>query len=105
MPILRNKEIRDMPHADREKRLSELQTELMRLKTMVKAGGSVENPARVRELRKTIARIKTIDTEPAPVKKEKKEEKKPEKKREKTEEKKKKPKKQQKKKPKEGTEE
>jgi len=72
VPILRVKEIRDMSHEDRQKRLSELQTELTRLKTMIKAGGSIENPARVRELRKTIARVLTIENEPAPVKKEKK---------------------------------
>jgi large subunit ribosomal protein L29 len=75
MPILRVKEIRGMSHDDRQKRLSELRTELVRLKTMVKAGGSLDNPARVRELRKTIARILTIDNEPAPVKKKEEEEK------------------------------
>ncbi len=82
MPILRVKEIRDMSSEDRTKRLGELQTELVRLRTMIKAGGAVENPARVRELRKTIARILTIEAEPKPVpkKEEKKEAKKEEKK-------------------------
>jgi large subunit ribosomal protein L29 len=83
LPILRVKEIRDMSHEDRRKRLHELQAELVRLKTMIKAGGAIENPARVRELRKTIARILTIESEPAPPKKEKKKvEKKAEKKKE-----------------------
>mgnify|MGYP006267468973 CR=1 FL=1 len=86
MPILRVKEIRDMSIENRQKRLDELQTELVRLKTMIKAGGSIENPSRVRDLRKTIARISTIKNEPIPVKKE---EKKTEKKKE-TKEKKKK---------------
>jgi len=72
VPILRVKEIRDMSTEDRKKRLRELQTELVRLKTMIKAGGAIENPARVRELRKTIARIHTIEGEPAPSKKEEK---------------------------------
>ena len=63
MPILRVKEIRDMPHEERKKKLGELRTELVRLKTMINAGGTVENPARVRELRKTIARILTIENE------------------------------------------
>lgn len=82
MPILRTKEIRNLSHEDRQKRLGELQTELVRLKTMVKAGGSVENPSRVRELRKTVARIMTIENQPEPAKKEskKKEAKKKEKK-------------------------
>ena len=64
MPILRVKDIRAMSQGDRRKKLNELQTELVRLRTMVKAGGSVENPARIRELRKTIARILTIENEP-----------------------------------------
>lgn len=74
MPILRVKEIRGMSSEDRQKRLGELQTELVRLKTMIKAGGSIENPGRVRHLRKAIARISTIENEPKPVKKEKKKE-------------------------------
>jgi len=83
LPILRVKEVRDMSPEDREKRLHELQTELVRLKTMIKAGGAIENPARVRELRKAIARILTVESEPAPPKKEeKKVEKKAEKKKE-----------------------
>lgn len=73
MPILRIKEIRGMAVEDRQKRLGELQTELVRLRTMIKAGGSIENPARVQELRKTIARIMTIQKEPKPVEKRKKE--------------------------------
>jgi large subunit ribosomal protein L29 len=72
MPIVRVKEIRDMSSDDRQKRLGELQTELVRLRTMIKAGGAVENPARVRELRKAIARILTVEAEPAPPKKEEK---------------------------------
>jgi len=72
MPIVRVKEIRDMSSDDRQKRLGELQTELVRLRTMIKAGGAVENPARVRELRKAIARILTVEAEPAPLKKEEK---------------------------------
>jgi len=63
MPILRMSEIRDMSPEERRKKLAELRTELMRLRTMVKAGGSVDNPARIRELRRTIARILTVERE------------------------------------------
>jgi large subunit ribosomal protein L29 len=63
MPIIRLKEIRGMSSEDRTKKLSELRTELSRLKTMISAGGAVENAARVRELRKTIAQILTIEHE------------------------------------------
>jgi len=78
MPIMRMKEINDMSSADRSKRLDELRTELARLKTMIHAGGTVENPARVKALRRTIARILTVETEQR--RGVKKEEEKPEKK-------------------------
>jgi len=65
VPIIRVKDIRGMSPEDRKKKLTEFQTELMRLKTMVKAGGSIDNPARIRELRKAVARILTIQNEPA----------------------------------------
>jgi len=63
MPILRVKEIRDMSSEERIKKLGEFKTEMLRLRTMIRAGGTVENPFRVRELRKTIARIMTIENE------------------------------------------
>jgi large subunit ribosomal protein L29 len=63
MPILRVKEIRGMTSEERTKKVRELRTELIRLKTMISAGGTVENPARIRELRKTIARLLTIENE------------------------------------------
>jgi large subunit ribosomal protein L29 len=63
MPILRVKEIRDMPTEERKKKINELRIELQRLKTMINAGGTVEDPSRVRQLRKTIARILTIENE------------------------------------------
>jgi len=63
MPILHLKEIRDMSSEDRIKKADELRTELQRLKTMIRAGGTVENPARIKELRKAVARIMTIENE------------------------------------------
>lgn len=71
MPILRKKDIRDMSSEDRRKKVVELRTELVRLKTMVKAGGAIDNPSRIRELRKTIARILTMDNEERLVKEKK----------------------------------
>ena len=63
MPILRLKEIREMSSEERAKKLSELRTELARMRTMIRAGGAVENPARITQLRKTIAQILTIENE------------------------------------------
>lgn len=61
MAILRMKEINDMSEETRLNKLVDLRAELARLKTMVNAGGAVENPTRIRELRKTIARILTVE--------------------------------------------
>jgi large subunit ribosomal protein L29 len=63
MPILHMDEIRDMDTEERQERLQELRTELIKIKTMIRAGGSVENPGRVKALRKTIARILTVMNE------------------------------------------
>jgi len=41
------------------KKLQEFENELLRLKTLVKSGGAVENPGQIRALKKDIARIKT----------------------------------------------
>jgi len=71
MPILRIKDIRAMSSNERREKIDELRTELARLRTMVKAGGSIDNPSRVRELRKTIARILTIETEESQAKEKK----------------------------------
>ena len=53
-------EIREMSSEDREKRLEEIKTELSKLKTMINAGGSIENPGRIKSLKKAIAKILTV---------------------------------------------
>jgi len=65
LAILSMKEIRDMSSEEREEKLIELTTELTKMKTMIKAGGAVENPGRARTLRRTIARIMTVTNEGA----------------------------------------
>ncbi len=61
MPILRKRELRQMLPDERDKRLTELRTELVRLRTMVASGGTIENPGRIKELRRTIAKLLTIE--------------------------------------------
>lgn len=56
-------EIRDMNPEEMEEKIMELTTELTKMKTMIKAGGAVENPGRARALRRTIARIMTVMNE------------------------------------------
>jgi large subunit ribosomal protein L29 len=63
MAIIRLKEIVAMSTEDRAKKIIDLRVELARMRTMIKAGGAVENPTRVRELRKTIAQILTVENE------------------------------------------
>ena len=63
MAIMRFKEILSMSAEDRELKLYDLRAELARIKTMINAGGAVENPTRVRELRKVIAQILTVQNE------------------------------------------
>jgi ribosomal protein L29 len=64
-PIMRMKDIAEMTPQAREQRLIDLRVELARIRTMVNAGGAVENPTRVRQLRKTIAQILTVQNEQA----------------------------------------
>ncbi|MHC3129593.1 MAG: 50S ribosomal protein L29 [Candidatus Bathyarchaeota archaeon] len=63
MAILRLKDIRNLSSEKRKEKVTEFRTELARLKTMVEAGGSIDNPTRIRELRKTVARLLTIEAE------------------------------------------
>ncbi len=63
MVILHTEEIRDMTPAERVAELEDLETELLNARAIQAAGGAPENPGRIGELRRTIARIKTIQTE------------------------------------------
>ncbi|WP_459192234.1 50S ribosomal protein L29 [Halosimplex sp. J119] len=63
MTVLYTEEIRDMTPAEREAELEELETELLNDRAVQAAGGAPENPGRIKELRKAIARIKTIQRE------------------------------------------
>ncbi len=65
MPVIRLDEIREMTSEQRKLKLEELKTELSKIKTLIKAGGSVENPGRANALKKAIARIETIIKEEA----------------------------------------
>jgi large subunit ribosomal protein L29 len=63
MPIQRIKDLNNMSSEERTKKLGELRAELSRLRTMVSAGGAVENPTRMHELRKAIAQVLTVENE------------------------------------------
>ena len=63
MAILKLNEIREMMSEEREEQLAKLKDELIRERAIASAGGAPDNPGRIREIRRTIARIKTIQRE------------------------------------------
>ncbi|MCW4006245.1 MAG: 50S ribosomal protein L29 [Candidatus Bathyarchaeota archaeon] len=63
MVLLRLKDIDKMSSADRAKKLGELRAELSRIRTLISAGGAIENPSRVWVIRKTIAQLLTVENE------------------------------------------
>ena len=63
MAIVRAKEIREMSDEQVKKQLQDLRTELLKERAITATGGAPENPGRIRELRRTIARILTIQKE------------------------------------------
>jgi large subunit ribosomal protein L29 len=60
MAIIHVNEIRKMGKEERSKKVTELKTELSRLMTTKAMGGSLENPSRIRLIRKAIAQFNTI---------------------------------------------
>jgi len=60
MAILRPDEIRNMSHEERIDELLKLESELVTERALASAGGAPEKPGRIREIRRTIAKIKTI---------------------------------------------
>ena len=52
-----------MTPAERETELEDLETELLNAEAVKAAGGMPDSPGRIKELRRTIARIKTIQNE------------------------------------------
>jgi large subunit ribosomal protein L29 len=63
MAILRSDEIRKMNHDERQEELDKILMELLRERAIASAGGAPESPGKMKEIKRTIARIKTIQTE------------------------------------------
>ncbi|MBP2645223.1 MAG: ribosomal protein [Firmicutes bacterium] len=62
MKQMKVKDIRDMSAAELDQKLSGLKDELFNLRFQL-ATGQLENPMRIKEVKKSIARIKTIQRE------------------------------------------
>ncbi|HNY35409.1 MAG: 50S ribosomal protein L29 [Methanothrix sp.] len=63
MAIFKIDEIRNMTEEEVAEELRKLESELVRERGIVTAGGAPEKPGRIRDIRRTVARIKTIQTE------------------------------------------
>ncbi len=62
MAIFRASEVGQFSDAELSEQLSKLEIELVQDLGKVSAGGAPENPGRIREIKRTIARIKTEQT-------------------------------------------
>lgn len=63
MPVLRKNEVRDMSGAELKDKINDMQEELMSERAKIASGGLPDNPGKLRELKKSIARIKTMARE------------------------------------------
>ncbi len=63
MAILKVKQIRGLKKEEAQQKLSELRLELLKEQANVKMGRPIKNPGKIRELRRAIARILTIQKE------------------------------------------
>ena len=59
MPIIRRKSLKELKNDDIDKKLNELRLELAKERSQIAVGGSPSNIGRVKELRKSIARLLT----------------------------------------------
>lgn len=58
--ILRTDEMRDMEVTELRQQLTDLRKEIVEERGQIEVGGFAENPGRIGEMRKTIARIHTV---------------------------------------------
>jgi large subunit ribosomal protein L29 len=63
MAIVRSREIREMGVEEIDNRMLELNSNLMKIKGIMASGGIPEEIGKVREIRRTIARISTVKKE------------------------------------------
>ncbi len=63
MAIIRPKKIREMSVKERNEKLTELRLEISKDTASSKVGGTVKSPGRINEIKKTIARILTINNQ------------------------------------------
>ena len=57
MAIIRVKEARKLSSKEIDSKIEELRKEILKLNSQVSAGATPENPGRIKEIRRTIARL------------------------------------------------
>lgn len=60
MAILKTDEIRNMNESELKEKMSDLKKEIVEERGQIETGGFADNPGRIKEMKKTIARIKTV---------------------------------------------
>jgi large subunit ribosomal protein L29 len=63
MAILSMKDMRKLGEKDLEKKMDELRLELAKERANISIGATVTSPGRIKEIRKTISRIKSVRKE------------------------------------------
>lgn len=63
MAVIRKKEIGKLDDKEMQKKLEELRLELSKERAKINIGASVTSPGRIKEIRKTIAKLMTIERE------------------------------------------
>lgn len=61
--VTKASEIREMDRDKREKTLKNLQYNLIKRRGEISSGGALKNPGEIKEIRRAIARIKTVENE------------------------------------------
>ena len=60
MAILKTEDIRNMSERELKEKMSDLKKEIVEERGQIETGGFADNPGRIKEMKKTIARIKTV---------------------------------------------
>ena len=60
MAILRKNEIKQMNQKELNEKMSSLQEELIKINAQIAIGTLPQNPGRIKEIRRTVARMKTL---------------------------------------------
>ena len=61
MAILKKSDLKNIPKSQIDEKLKELRKELMKYNAQRAIGTAVENPGKIKEIRKTIAKLHTIN--------------------------------------------